>query len=205
MVIPVAKYTFNNIPVNTTVANAVALPGGWTGYSQDGTTTNTVINNGVTNRVYSPSPFGLWKQNINSSVLYTDCDLTAVVDATTLWISPRVAVLSSIVPTGYGAVVVPDNGSGQGYVQIYKACGDNPFVHATYFLPIFSSHFKVRITITGLLVAVYLNDNFVGDFDFTGAGVCGADYASGYISIGPGFNNVITFEPGDVTPNFILQ
>ena len=119
--------------------------------------------------------------------------------------SARAQTTSSIVGTGYGAIFTPDAGDGFGYVQFYKACGDAAYVGATFQIPIFSHSFKARLTIVGLVQTAYINDVLIGSWDATGAGACGVDYTSGFLMIGPGFSNIMEFDPGDLFPNANLQ
>lgn len=198
MTIPKVKYTFNNVAVGTSAGNGVPIAG-WFVAGQGGNASESIVAGSETNRLKVNSEPGLWVTCFDYNQTYADCDFTANVNSYLLFLGVRVIVDSAVAPTGYGVLVNPAGGA----VQIYIACGSTPYVQANFPIAPFSNDFKIRIIMQGQILSVYINDAFVGDFDFTGVSPC-TEAFSGYISMTT-INSTIIFDPGDKTPSYILM
>lgn len=195
------KYTFNTSPVGATAGQGISLSN-WTRFSQDATGVNVIVAGSETNRMYMQTPGGLWTTTFKTDILYTDVDFTAFVSAFNAWISPRSLVDSTVAPTGFSVQVVPSAGG----IGINKNCFSTGFQVASFSIAPFSNDYKIRITMEGYVLNVYINDAFIGNYDFTGSGnfLCGFDGPlQGYPSVTT-FNSTVTWDSGDKTPNYVL-
>jgi hypothetical protein len=198
--IPIVKYTFNTVPVGTAAANAVPIAN-WATYGQGGTASESIVAGAETNRMRVQNENGLWVTCFGLAQTYTECDFTAFINAANVYISPRGTVDSAIVPTGFSSNIVPSTGA----VTLQKNCAGAGFTLASTTIAPFSDEFKARITIVGFAVNIYINDVFVLSYDFDGNGLCGTNGpSSGYPCVTT-FNQIITFDSGDKTPNYVLM
>lgn len=195
-------YTFNNASPGDTAGNAVNLSN-WGTFGQGGNASEIIVLGTDTNRLQCNTEGGLWSTAFKTNQIYGDCDFTVVIDnnsANGAFISPRAQIDSTTAPSGYGMNVIPS----AGYIGLYKNCSNAQFTMATFTIAPFSSHFKARAVIEGLILSAYINDVFIGSFDFTGNVFCSfAAYFTGYPSV-TAFNANYTFDPGDKTPSYIL-
>ncbi len=195
------KYTFNTSPVGKSSGQGVSMSN-WTRFSQDATGVNTIVAGSETNRMYMLTPPGLWATTFKTDITYTDCDFTAFVNTNNVFMSPRALFDSVVAPTGFGAQFVP----GSGGISLYKNCFSAQASFANFTIAPFSNEFKARVTIVGYVLSAYVNDVFVGSFDFTGSGgsFCGFDGPlSGLVTMTT-FNSSVTWDSGDKTPNYVI-
>lgn len=196
--LPKVKYTFNNNQVGEIVGNAGTLAN-WFIAGQGGNASEEIVSGQETNRLRANNEPGLWVSTFKSDQTYTDFDFTAIVNNYLLYAGARVTIDSAVAPSGYGVQIYPAGGG----VAIYKACFGAFFFQASTTITPFSNDFKLRVTMNGEVMDVYVNDVLVLSFDFTGSSPCGAS-GFGYMSMTT-FNSTIVFDPGDKTPSYTLM
>ena len=62
--------------------------------------------------------------------------------------------------------------SDQAQVDFVKQCGGNVYIRATYAKTFSMSDVRVRIVMQGLVMHAWVNDDYIGNFDFTGDVLC---------------------------------
>ncbi len=195
------KYTFNTSPLGKSAGQGISMSN-WVRVSQDGSGVNTIVNGNETNRMLMQTPQGLWTTTFKTDITYSDCDFTAFINSPNVFMSPRASFDDAVAPTGFGAQITPSSGS----ISIYKNCFGSRGSFANFSISPFSNEFKARVTIVGYVLSVYINDVFIGDFDFTGSGIsfCGFDGPlSGFVGMTT-FDSLVTWDSGDKTPNYVI-